>query len=169
MRPLLIRANIPIVVTLNEDTCRPIKRLLLAAQDMNDCAAAAELLTRIEPSPLARALETAIVICYTRPWGRTNTIGALEHEWLPDTPGGMSLHEDLQRLRNKVYAHSDEDVESRGIQDVSHLLGGEQPVFAPVWRPLEPGVVTQIIGLAEAQRERFLQGAGELNATLADS
>jgi hypothetical protein len=150
-----------------EDARRSIKRLLLAAQDMNDCsAAAAELLTRIAPSSLARALETAIVVCYARPWGRSNRIGALEARWGPETPEDLALHEELIRLRDKVYAHTDDEIKARDIEDMSELLGTNHPVFAPGWHPIETEALPRIAALAEAQRARFLRGARELSVNL---
>jgi hypothetical protein len=135
------------------------KRLVLAAQDMKDASEAAEaLIERVGP---ARALETAIVVSYARPWTRS-TIKRLGDHWLPTDAGDLDLHGKLLHLRKKLYAHTDDDLGARGMRDVSDVSGVTEPQFAPSWRPLDRAVVPNIIALTNRQRERFRDGAGEL-------
>ena len=64
-----------------------LRRFLLAASDMRQAAAAAEhLSTERLNGDLCRALETAIVICYSRPFARGNKAGTLGAEWVPPAP-----------------------------------------------------------------------------------
>jgi hypothetical protein len=151
------------------DPERGIKRLLLATQDMAEARGAVEFLnssTHLN-SNVRRALETAIPVAYSRPWGKANTIGALGDHWLPETPGWLELHRALIVIRNKVYAHTDEEINARGIVDISPMTGGAGPVFATEWVPLDPHPA--IAQLAARQRDRFSEGARELQERLASS
>ena len=58
-------------------------RLALASTDMRQAAAAARLLPELHDFHARRALETAISVCYARPWIRSNRGGKLKDKWLP--------------------------------------------------------------------------------------
>jgi hypothetical protein len=111
------------------------------------------------PGDVRRALETGATIAYARPWGRTNTIGALGSHWRPQTDDQSALHEELINLRNRLYAHTDDDFNARWVADVSKMIGTSQPFLAPAWRPLKLDALPEIAALAESQKERFLAGA----------
>ena len=121
------------------DPERSLKRLILAAQDMIESLAAATFLIERNdlPGDARRALETAIPVAYARPWGGSNTIGALEPHWLPERPDLRSVHNKMLFVRDKVYAHTDEEVEARWIHGMSEALRLPVPVV-PAWRPLNP-------------------------------
>jgi hypothetical protein len=146
---------------------RAIKRLLLAGQDMAECRAAAQYLDSEHlPGDVCRALETAIPVAYARPWGHSNTIGGLGHHWLPKAEGARSLHKALIHIRNKVYAHTDEEVEARGIEDVSAIAGVPGPLFTTAWRPFNRDLLQTIVELASSQERRFADGAKLLERAL---
>jgi hypothetical protein len=48
-----------------------------------------------------------------------------------DAPRLRTTHESLIFVRNKVYAHTDEEINARWIVDISADLGVEGPVFVP--------------------------------------
>jgi hypothetical protein len=135
------------------------KRLMLAAQDMQDAREAAEsLASRVGP---ARPLETAIVVSYARPW-TASSIRPLEPHWLPKDEADLGLHEALLHVRDKLYAHTDDELGARGMQDVSAIVGSAEPQFAPSWRPLDRALLPDIVALASRQLERFRDAAGDL-------
>jgi hypothetical protein len=146
------------------DLPRSTARLVFAAQDMDECSAAALfLLERDDLSGnVRRALETAVAVAYARPWGKSNTIGSLGDHWLPSTPQERFLHDDVIAIRHKVYAHTDEEIAARGIKDMSELAGVPGPLFVPVWHPLNPNLLRPIAQLAQSQKGRFVAAVQEL-------
>jgi hypothetical protein len=153
------------------DLERAIKRLILAAQDMYEVRAAADFLRQSHDLPVAvvRALETAIPVAYARPWGkrRRNAIGGLEAHWLPTRPDLQTAHKKMFRLRNKVYAHTDEEeIEARWIYRMNGAL--RPSGFVPAVRPSNPDLLDPLFTeLAESQEERFGEGIRELQRRLA--
>jgi hypothetical protein len=146
------------------DPERSFNRLLFAAQDMAECSGAIEYLRlRFDiPGDVQRALETGAVVAYARPWTKSS-IGALGAHWLP-ADEQRALHDALIRDRNKLYAHTDEEVKARWVAGVSWKSGVlEKPsTVLPAWRPLTLDQLPQIRGLAEAQKDRFSEGIVEL-------
>jgi hypothetical protein len=76
-----------------------------------DMARAAAIALRDDTSVDAayrRALETAIAVAYMRPFARTNSVGCLTDD---DAPTGewIELHEWLDEVRDKRYAHIDKE------------------------------------------------------------
>lgn len=131
---------------------------------MQECSAAASYLHSATgiPGDVRRALETAIPVAYARPWGKSNTIGGLPDHWLPADGAARRLHEQLIDLRNKVYAHTDEEIDARQIEDVSSIAGVPGPYFVPAWHPLNEEVLPAIQQLTESQKARFVAGTHEL-------
>jgi hypothetical protein len=151
------------------DLTRSVKRLILAAQDMIEARAAAVFLRERDDlgGDVRRALETAIPVAYARPWGKRNTIGGLEDHWLPTRPDYRAVHDEMILVRNKVYAHTDEEIGARWIHDMSSILGASEPVFVPMWRPLNPDLLDpRFIDLAEHQKDRFIEGFQQLQSRL---
>jgi hypothetical protein len=148
------------------DPERSFNRLLFAAQDMGECRAAIEFLpTRKEISgDVRRALETGAVVAYARPWGKSNTIGALEDHWLPQEPKQRALHHELIKDRNKLYAHTDEEIKARWVQGADWESGATRKPASilPAWRPLTLDRLPEIAQLAESQKDRFIAGVSEL-------
>jgi hypothetical protein len=148
------------------DPERSFNRLLFAAQDMAECRAAVKfLLERNDiPGDVRRALETGAVVAYARPWGKSNTIGALEGHWIPRDPKQRALHDELIDDRNKVFAHTDEEVNARWVAGAHWEAGAlrKPTTFLPAWRPLTLDRLPEIGDLAETQTERFSEGIVEL-------
>jgi hypothetical protein len=84
---------------------KDVRRLILAASDMDQAAAAARSLQVETDGVLARALETAMIVSYFRPF--TTSDLQLGNEYVPSSGDDASAHADPKRLRNKVYAHND--------------------------------------------------------------
>jgi hypothetical protein len=149
------------------DPERSFHRLLFAAQDMVECRAAIDFLhSRYDvPGHVWRALETGAVVAYARPWGHRNTIGALDDHWLPSDPKQLALHNALIRDRHRLYAHTDEDVKARWVKGLEWNAEAVQK-FLPALRPLLLDQRPQIGELADAQKDRFVEGIGSLFAGL---
>lgn len=144
---------------------------LLAASDMEQCAAAAVALEQLyegydENTPLIRALEAGMVTCYARPFTQTRRgVRSLdEKKWAPTVPRD-GVHYGLIELRNRVYAHTDAEsgrtpgppilVElTPGASEVTYSEGGWW-AFARSWLP-------HVIGLCDEQTERFYREAQTL-------
>ena len=142
-----------------EDPLRAAKRLVLASQDMGDAAdAAAGLIAR----PGSRILETALAVSYARPWTDAS-IAALDAHWAPAEDVDRRLHDELLRLRDKLYAHTDEELGARGISDVSNYVDAPTPVLAAAWRFLRPEFLPAFEELSKSQRARFREAANELS------
>jgi hypothetical protein len=94
---------------LNREALEGRKRLLLlGASDMEQVIAAAVALEAQEESEtpnfaLTRALETAVAVCYWRPFSQRNTMGHLQKSDAEDS----QLHALMETFRNQVYAHTD--------------------------------------------------------------
>ena len=63
---------------------------------------------QIPPPPLRGKPKPA----HSTGFPRSNSIGARERHWL-----------ELRKVRNKVYAHTDQEIKARGIEDVGDALG----------------------------------------------
>jgi hypothetical protein len=140
------------------DPERSFNRLLFAVQDMAECRAAIEFLEERwdESGAVHRALETGAIVAYARPWTK-GSIGTLGDHWLPSDAEQRALHDVLIRDRNKVYAHTDEEVRARWVHGVRRDASA-----LPLWRPRTLDQLPQIRELADAQIDRFGQGVAEL-------
>ncbi len=129
------------------------ERLALAINDMRQAAAAARLLNQQADGHARRALETAISVCYARPWLPSNLGGKLRDKWRPADAPDRDLHKRLLNLRHKTYAHTDPAGGRKGlahIEPAENVLGiGEQ------WMPLRPGELPAIADLCDRQAARF--------------
>lgn len=85
----------------NSDDERMIRRLVIAAADMRMAQHAAEAQLDGDAPGLGRLLETAMIVCYARPFTRQG-IGRLDEEWVPQGSSERELH--------------DEDIARRGTQ-----------------------------------------------------
>lgn len=114
-----------------------IRRFQLARGDMLQVIAAVEALNGEEVNGyLCRALETAIVVCYARPFGSRNAVGPLSTHWPPISDDFPELHAELMRLRDQVYAHTDK-TEARQVVDVSEWLGLDSPAYTEGWHAID--------------------------------
>jgi hypothetical protein len=141
-----------------------LRRLWLAESDMRQAVMAAEAWAG-EVGDLARVLETALAVCYWRPFGK-NGIGRLSKTWAPTDPAHREIHELLRLLRNEVYAHSDWS-SARGIEDLGALYGRELAGrYVEGWRPLKEEFVLKAQVLATKQGARFKTAAHKIEANL---
>jgi hypothetical protein len=161
-----------------------IRALVLAASDMRQAAAAARALENEHQNvDRMRALETAVVVCYWRPFATANTVRLDPGRSLPADEGGKRAHEILKTLRDKVFAHTDRVIEidgrklrPRDIARFEDLLGDlseidwsdpDSPLmFTESWHPLDREALPAIVALAEAQEMRFGMKQRELEAEL---
>lgn len=100
----------------------------------------------------------------TRARGGRETIGPLEDHWLPQEPEGLALHYELIKDRNKVYAHTDEEVKARWVAGAHWEAGAlRKPAsLLPPWQPLTLDRLPEIAQLAESQKDRFFAGFSAL-------
>ena len=146
--------------------------LQLAAIDMEQTIEAARAIEREikmqaqgqgQSWQFTRALETAVAVCYWRPFTRSSTMGALDPTGdSPPEHGLCELHWSLESMRNEVYAHTDK---SSG-RDAAIRAGDEGFALLESWKPLPPHWLPSIIALAEAQRDRFRAEAFEIERKL---
>jgi hypothetical protein len=143
-----------------DERAAELTRLRLAQGDMRQVIAAATFLSEGRHDQyLYRALETAIVVCYARPFGRSNVVGAIGEQWeaIGKAP---NLHKELLRLRNKLYAHTDK-TEAREVVDVAEMFDLDSPAWTEGWHPIRPEVLPKIVALA-AHLEAELGAAVEV-------
>jgi hypothetical protein len=145
---------------------REVTQFRFAQADMKQAAAAAEALQREHANgDLCRALETAIVVIYARPFTPSNKVGALGPEWAPPEPTDRSLHNELRKKRDQVYAHS--DVTSlRDVIDIGADLGKDHPVYSERWYPVSRPMLPIFIRMAWEQEKRFYDAAVERESKL---
>jgi hypothetical protein len=117
---------------------------------------------------LMRALETAIVVCYWRPFSASNKIGGLADKWAPQGDRHSELHRTLRNLRNQAYAHTDET--SGRIGDVRPLSVGDQVhhVTGESWWAFPREWIPEIVKLCIEQSVRFIKAAEDIAAELHD-
>lgn len=70
------------------------------------------------------------------------------------------------RLRNQVYAHTDE-TGARQVVDVSDLLGLDSPAYAEGWQPIEREALPAIVQLARALESCLASAVDERLSRLA--
>jgi hypothetical protein len=134
------------------------QRLALAVSDMRQAAAAARLLNQQEDFHARRALETAISVCYARPWIDSNRGGKLKAKWRPTAGPDRDLHNRLLDFRHKTYAHTDPTGGRSALADVGpgNVLGiGEQ------WIPLNANDLPAIADPCDRQAARFQQALAD--------
>jgi hypothetical protein len=142
---------------------REIRRLLLAEQDMRLTAQAAVAL-RKRPD---RLLETALVVVYCRPFSGAPKEGR-EPQTVVDelAPKGdaLNLHEQLFLVRNKLYAHTDDEFEHRreGVDVFGDHRYSEQ--YAELNRDLLEPIESHALALAEEFKEARERRQDELRA-----
>jgi hypothetical protein len=90
--------------------------------------------------------------------------------WLPTSPDPLALHERMRFLRDKLYAHTDEEIAARWIHGMNVLLQSDH-VYIPAWRPEYSDDLfdSLFLELAESPMERFANGVQELRGRIKTS
>ena len=166
---------------------KEIRAVALAASDMRQAAAAAEALANEHQNVhVMRALETAVVVCYWRPFASRNAVRLDPAEWTPRDQQEIAAHETLKALRDKVYAHTDsvikiggEKVRARDVERIEDLLGTleeidwnapEAPLmFTEGWVPLNREALPGIAAFAHVQETRLIERQRALEAQLREA
>jgi hypothetical protein len=168
------------VLVSESDRNRLLKRqraLLLAASDMEQAAAAAKALADEADRDLARALETAIAVCYARAFTQSSIYQLSRQRYEPTDPRLAELHNELFNVRDKVYAHTDKKggrTVSLSLQAVPRFEDlGKKPVridFGRLeeWVPMPREVLPVALELFHAQRTRFHDEASRIYIALLD-
>jgi hypothetical protein len=113
---------------------REIRAVALAASDMRQAAAAAEALANEHQNVhLMRALETAVVVSYWRPFASGNAVRLDPAEWTPQDPQEIAAHETLKALRDKVYAHTDSVIKI-GVRRCAPEMSSASRIYSGRWR-----------------------------------
>jgi hypothetical protein len=155
-----------VVTRARDERFFTIARLRLAQSDMRQAIDAGEGLLDEAGRPFRRALETALVVCYWRPFSNS-TIGGLSEEWTPRDPARTKIHDRARQLRNQVFAHTDETT-ARGVVDVGDVFGPEWAGrFVETWRPLPDTFVRDLVSLAREYEQRLKDAANDLQEEIA--
>ena len=129
--------------------------LLLGASDMDQVIAAAEAIQREHRAgapnlSLLRVMETAVVVCYWRPFSQSNTVGHLGKKDAHDS----ALHADMKTWRDQMHAHTDTSSgRSAEIKRVATPAGIEGFALSESWWTTPPG---EALGRAAAGLEGSL-------------
>lgn len=114
---------------------------------------------------LVRALETAIAVCYSRPFTESKFCKLGEADAPPPDGGWRDLHDQILRMRKAVYAHTDKaGARDAPIEIVALPDGTSGYAFTEQWLPLDRSFLPAIRALAESQRDSFRQEAMRLEA-----
>jgi hypothetical protein len=166
---------------------KEIRAVALAASDMRQAAAAAEALANEHQNVhVMRALETAVVVCYWRPFASGNAVRLDPAEWTPRDAQEVAAHETLKALRDKVYAHTDsvikiggEKVRARDVERIEDLLGMLEEIdwnapdaplmFTEGWVPLNREALPGIAAFAHVQETRLIKRQRVLEAQLREA
>ena len=163
-RPSVTGATAMSDAQISPERIRPRRRndrarqaLLLAAVDMDQVIAAAEMLPEMadrygDHSHQVRALATSISVTYARAMVRSRkaslVIGAKDQA-PREAPDLYDLHDHLLDVRGKTYAHTDEGESHRAAAAANGVLTEE-------WKPMIVREdVAAIIELARFQQARF--------------
>jgi hypothetical protein len=133
---------------------------------MDQAAAAARALETEDEYLLARALETAIAVCYMRPFTK-GSLGELPPSFVPAADPDARYHAELKTLRNKVYAHTDKAGGRSASMNVDAVDEG-LVTFAhrDVWFPIERGALPTLIDFFARQAGHFRREAAHIQAKL---
>lgn len=140
---------------------RVAQLLALATADMQIAAEGARALKaeRISSKAsgrLMQALETGMVVAYARAF-KESKLGRLPRKFLPEDPLQQGLHRELMDWRDKVHAHSEDDLRRGGSVtagfDPATGIGGSMVSEHVVAFPHER--LDDVIALCEQQATRF--------------
>lgn len=139
---------------------KEIWRLTLAEHDMWLVHDAAEDL--LGEALGSEALETGLVVAYCRSFSGPPKEGWQPQHIVDELAPEMQIHARLFEIRNKLYAHTDEDYRHRRkavdvFGDHSHSVERQA---------LHPELLGQVVLLAQALADRFKTAREEREATL---
>ena len=143
--------------------------LILAAEDMDQAASAAEAL-RTDTSGdevWTRALEAAMAVCYMRPF--TSGAWTLPGKYVPKGRAENGLHRRLHDLRNKVYAHSEAGARTASMKTVATSKGIATISYGSAWWAFPDQDLHAVQALCYDQRQRFLTDAADIHVQLEDA
>jgi hypothetical protein len=144
--------------------------LILAAEDMDQATAAAVALRTdtSDDETWRRAPETAIAVCYMRPF----TTGAwqLPGKYVPRANAENELHRRLDDLRDKVYAHSDQASGRSASMKTVVTSGGIATIsYSSAWWAFPVEDLAAVQALCHDQRQRFLTDAADIHVELEEA
>jgi len=114
----------------------------------------------------ARALQTGVAVCYARAFTRSKGYPMLEkNKWAPSDADQRAVHFDLLRLRNVLFAHTDE-TDMRRVVDAGEILGLGWNMLVEEYRPIPVEQWERVARLAAAQVLRMKQAGDEVAARL---
>jgi hypothetical protein len=130
------------------------RSLLLAVSDMQQAAEAARMLQEESDGTRARVLETAMAVCYMRPF--TTSDLKIPDDYVPAAGADKAAHDNLKTLRDKVYAHTDR-ASGRAIRDFRIDVGSEIVHFTweEGWMPFPRENLPFVIDLCESRVKRL--------------
>lgn len=147
-----------------------LRRLRLAAADMKLVASVAWWI--MDPNwyvrPWERALETAVVVIYARPY-LDSSKGGVGQRWRPADPDDRELHDRIiDELRHPYHAHTDRGA-NRTLVDLSWVVGpDEPPYFEEHWSGLSHDELMRIAHLADRQHARLSAAADVIGEQLGE-
>lgn len=150
--------------------------LALAVADMDEALAALDALGgEVENAYLVRALETAVVVSYARPFTTSYLYPPKLAEYGPEEPSQVRLHDELLRLRQKRYAHTDEQIGRTGGFEITETTITRGPNGAEInvvmehreqATPLPREAFAAYRSLIEEQRGRFAIAGSQVRHAL---
>jgi hypothetical protein len=141
--------------------------LILAAEDMDQATAAATGLHADTSKDAAwrRALETAMAVSYMRPF--TDGAWRLPGKYVPKSSPARDIHRGLKDLRNKVYAHSDQESGRSAYMKTTGTSGDVISMeYGSEWQAFPVEDLHAVLALFHDQRQRFLTDAAGIHADL---
>jgi hypothetical protein len=140
------------------------RALLLGGSDMRQAAAAARTLEHEQDVNLARALETAMTVCFMRPFTRSDL--QVPKRWWPTGQDATHLDE-VKAHRDKVYAHTDV-AGGRWAETVEYTTGGARigMHFQEGWNAMNRAVVADFVALCKRLEDEFMNAAAAIQLVL---
>jgi len=147
---------------------KQIRQFRLAESDMEQAAAAATSLQRVHWSGLRRALETAVAVCYARPFTEGTDLD--RKKWAPRERSANELHWSLIELRNTLYAHTEPDTGRREIIDLGRIFIDDieisSRIYGEQYYSIPAEILLAIVALAEERQATFRAKADDLEHKL---
>jgi hypothetical protein len=143
---------------------RQQRALLLGASDMRQAATAALALEHESDVNLARALETAMMVCFMRPFTKSDLQVPLK--FFP-TGADREHLENIKARRDKIYAHTD-DESGRWAETVSYTAAGDRVEmhFREGWNAINRAAVPDFVALCARIEDALQLRAGAIQMIL---